>query len=67
MADKKAGCSCGDIWKDLPPELRPKLKKPSLTRETTCPNCGKVFYTNRKTDYCFDCEKKLGLPPELPA
>ncbi len=54
-------CPCSrDIWKYLPPELRPK---PASTlrglREVTCPGCGKTFFTNRETDYCFDCEKQL--------
>lgn len=57
MADKQ-GCSCGDLWRDLPPELRPKQKKASSLREARCPGCGRLFWTNRETDYCFDCEKQ---------
>jgi len=33
-------------------------KKCSL-KEVVCKNCGKVFKTNRNTDYCFDCEKSI--------
>jgi len=57
MADKQ-GCSCGDPWKDLPPELRPKAKKESTLHEVTCRGCGTVFLTNRETEYCFDCERQ---------
>ncbi len=57
MADKQ-GCSCGDPWRDLPPELRPKQKKEGLLRRVSCRGCGRLFWTNRETDYCFDCEKQ---------
>jgi hypothetical protein len=33
-------------------------KKCSL-KEVVCKKCGKNFKTNRNTDYCFDCEKKI--------
>lgn len=60
MAKESPRCSCGDPWRDLPPELRPKVKKPSSLREAKCPGCGRRFWTNRETDYCFDCEKQQG-------
>ncbi|MCR4405014.1 MAG: hypothetical protein NUW06_07075 [Candidatus Acetothermia bacterium] len=60
MAKESPGCSCGDPWGYLPPELRPKQKKASSLREARCPGCGKLFWTNRETDYCFDCEKRQG-------
>mgnify|MGYP006308950535 CR=1 FL=1 len=42
----------------LPPELRPRAKKNTNLRKVTCPGCGMVYRTNRKTDLCIDCEKK---------
>ena len=33
-------------------------KEPTL-KNVTCKKCGKIFKTNRKTDYCFDCEKTI--------
>lgn len=27
-------------------------------RKVTCPGCGLVFWTNRNTDLCIECEKK---------
>jgi len=53
-------CSCvADPFASLPPELRtrPQPKKGGL-REAKCPGCGKVYWTNRKSDLCIDCEKK---------
>jgi len=53
-------CTCvQDPFAALPPELRPQPapKKNSL-RKVTCPGCGLVYWTNRKTDLCPDCEKK---------
>lgn len=34
------------------------VDKKSALKELVCKNCGKVFKTNRNTEYCFDCEKK---------
>ena len=54
-------CPCSrDIWKYLPPELRPKpapRNEPEGFRKVICPGCHKLFLTNRETDYCFDCEQ----------
>lgn len=51
-------CSClGTSFADLPPEIRPQARKKSLLRKTTCPGCGREYWTNRDTDVCFDCEK----------
>lgn len=56
MTEKKRCCS--DPFAGLPLELRPRPKKRSSLRKVACPSCGKVFSTNRDTDFCFDCEKK---------
>ena len=37
----------------------PSAKKDWL-RKTTCPRCKKVYWTDKDTDYCMDCEP-LGL------
>jgi hypothetical protein len=57
---KKPGCSCvSDPFANLPPELRPKGQPDSSSlRKVTCPGCGKVYWTNRKVDICFECEEK---------
>ena len=34
------------------------VDKESMLRSVTCKSCGKVFKTNRNTDYCFKCDKK---------
>jgi hypothetical protein len=58
-------CSCiKDPFLDLPPELRPRARKTmDGLRKVTCPGCGLVYSTNRKTDLCLDCEKKGVRPP----
>ncbi len=61
-------CSCmRDRFAALPPELVPLVtaKKSSL-RRATCPGCGRVYQTNRKTDVCIDCERKGVRLPEPP-
>jgi len=64
QADKAGGklplCTCvQDPFASLPPELRPRPVKSDFgLRKVTCPNCGFVYWTNRKTDLCVDCEKK---------
>jgi hypothetical protein len=62
-------CSCmQDPFAALPPELIPRrAPKKSLLRRVTCPGCGRIYRTNRKTDLCMDCERKGVRPPELPA
>jgi len=52
-------CSClQDPFADIPPAERPKTPpKPDGMRQVTCPGCGLVYSTNRKTDWCFACEK----------
>jgi hypothetical protein len=54
-------CTCiKDPFASLPPELRPtRQRKKSLLRKVTCPECGLVYRTNRATDLCVDCEKKV--------
>lgn len=42
-------------------ELLKVGEKKSSLRRFGCKECGKKFLTNRKTDYCFDCEKKMRL------
>ena len=57
-------CSCvQDPFKDLPPGLRPRPRNiMGPVHKVTCPSCGLVYWTNRKTDLCIDCEKKgVGL------
>lgn len=53
-------CACvRDPYADLPPEVRPAPPSPARgVRKTTCPGCGKVYWTNRETDWCFDCESR---------
>jgi hypothetical protein len=38
--------------------MQPKPQKKSSLRKVTCPGCGREYWTNRSTDFCFDCEKK---------
>jgi len=62
---QKPLCTCvQDPYADLPPQLRPKpVQKIGGLRKVTCPICGFVYWTNRKTDLCVNCEKKgLKLP-----
>ena len=55
----KPMCTCmSDPFASLPPDLRPSLKKDDGLRKVTCPGCGLVYSTNRKTDVCMVCEKK---------
>jgi hypothetical protein len=51
-------CSCvADPYADLPAELRPRPHpKIGGLRMTTCPNCGREFWSNRKTHICISCE-----------
>lgn len=53
-------CSCvQDLYTALPTELWPQVKpKNGGLRKLSCPGCGLDYSTNRKTDFCFDCEKK---------
>jgi hypothetical protein len=34
------------------------IDKESSLKPVTCKKCGKVFKTNRNTEYCFKCENK---------
>jgi sulfur carrier protein ThiS len=58
--DKPLPCSCNqDPFAALPPELRPRPKNlMGGLRKVTCPGCGLVYWTNRNSDLCMDCEKK---------
>lgn len=58
-------CSCiADPFASLPPELRPRPQpKKGGLREVKCPGCGKIYWTNRKTDYCINCEVAGGRSP----
>ena len=57
--DQPVQCACmTDAFAALPPELRPRPKKKSSLRKVTCPGCGLVYWTNRETDLCMECEKK---------
>jgi len=33
------------------------VDKRSKLKSVTCKECGKIFKTNRNTEYCFKCEK----------
>ena len=58
-SERSIQCICvTDPFSTLPPELRPRPKKKSSLRKVTCPGCGLVYWTNRKTDLCMECEKK---------
>lgn len=55
-------CTCvKDAFAALPPELRPRSKKKSSLCKVTCSGCGLVYWTNRATDLCIECEKTQGL------
>jgi hypothetical protein len=71
MDDKKANtpkpiCTCvKDPFADLPPELRPRpVQKIGGLRKVACPGCGLVYWTNRATDLCIECEKRGVKLPE---
>jgi hypothetical protein len=50
------GCGCSDPYAALPAELRPKRQAGNAgLRQTTCPICGLVYWTNRETDVCIRC------------
>jgi len=53
-------CACvTDPFASLPPELQPRpVNRRGDLRKVTCPGCGLVYLTNRKTDLCMECEKK---------
>ncbi len=54
---RPGGCSCEDPYASLPAELRPKpAAKNDGLRRVTCPKCGLVYWTNRTTDVCVQCE-----------
>ena len=56
---KPGGCCCGDLYASLPAELRPKpAAKADGLRQVTCPRCGLLYWTNRRTDVCVRCEEK---------
>jgi len=63
---KPCTCQTGDRFAAVPPELRPPPKKRSDLRKVTCPGCGLVFWSNRRTDLCMGCEHK-GLKRQNPA
>jgi len=57
-----AQCTCvTNPFAALPPELRPRPQKKSSLRKVTCPGCGLVYWTNRDTNLCMECEKSSGL------
>jgi len=56
--DRTAQCTCvTGSFAPLPPELRPRPRKKSSLRKAACPGCGLVYWTNRPTDLCMECEK----------
>lgn len=38
--------------------IKIKNMKKNLIRKTKCIVCGKIYWTNRETDICYDCERK---------
>lgn len=53
------GCCCVDSYAGLPAEVRPKpAPKRDALRQVTCPRCGLIYSTNRKTTMCVRCEEK---------
>jgi hypothetical protein len=59
-------CTCAqDLFADVPPDPRPRpvLNMGGL-RKVTCPGCQLVYWTNRKTDLCAECEKECVRVPE---
>jgi len=55
--DRPTLCACfKDGFAALPPELRPRPQQKSSLRQTTCPGCGLVYWTNRDTDFCMECD-----------
>lgn len=58
-------CSCmTNPFAELPPEMRSPPGKKSSLRQVVCPICGLEYWTNRRTEVCFDCEKRGILGPE---
>ena len=55
-------CACvSDAYANLPGEMRPKRQpKKGGLRQATCPGCGFIYWTNRKTELCIECEKSDG-------
>jgi hypothetical protein len=53
--ETQKGCACTQGLQDL---LRAASPKNDLLRKFTCAGCGKVFWTNSDSDYCFDCQAK---------
>jgi len=49
-------CACSQKLSNLLFAAHP-TKKSSLMK-VTCADCGKVFWSDRETQYCFDCEAK---------
>jgi hypothetical protein len=49
-------CACASRTVDL---LRATRLKRDWLRKATCPSCKKEYWTNRETDYCFNCESVI--------
>jgi hypothetical protein len=57
--DRPVPCTCvRDGFAAVPPELRPRPKKRSSLRKVTCSGCGLVYWSNRASDLCMECEKE---------
>jgi hypothetical protein len=48
-------CACTQGLLDM---MRAAPTKRDWLRKTICPACKKEYWTNRETDYCFDCESR---------
>jgi len=51
--DEIKACTCGANFADA---LRSPPPKKDWLRKTRCSRCGKVYWTNKDTDYCMNCE-----------
>jgi uncharacterized OB-fold protein len=54
------GCSCSAEYSDV---MRAPPPKKDWLRKTTCPRCGKVYWTDKESDYCMDCESLTVMSP----
>ena len=54
--EKTERCACTQKLLDMPRAAHP-VKKSSLIK-VTCADCGKVFWSDREKEYCFECEEK---------
>jgi hypothetical protein len=62
---EKPLCTCMyDPFNSLPPDFRPRPKD-VLDGLRNCPAFGFSYWTNRDTDLCIECEKKVVVLPGI--